>query len=259
MDEQGRRLLNLRGRVVQHFDAGDWTEFGILSDTSSFITNHPRLLRSLNWGDDDYSGNVLMVLKSMVDWDPGVLDQLDGYLKDKYEDGTEEQEYISSKPASRVVTFAPSVFQLPDGGVEDDLVAVMMPFAAGFNPTYDAIKTACAQSGHRAQRADDLWEDSAILQDIFSLIFRANIVVVDFTGRNPNVMFECGIAHTLGKHVVPITQSLSDIPSDLLPHRALPYLPNSEGFAELASKLAKRFQTLGGGRLRVPFASGIPF
>ena len=58
----------------------------------------------------------------------------------------------------------------------------------------------------RCLRADDIWEESTIIQDIFSLILRCEVVVIDCSGKNPNVMYEMGIAHTLGKHVVPITQ-----------------------------------------------------
>ncbi len=99
----------------------------------------------------------------------------------------------------------------------------MMPFA-GFSGTHEAIKAACKISGHRCVRVDDIWQDSTVIQDVFSLIFHANIVVVDFSGKNANVMYETGIAHTLGKHVVgPITQSKGDVPFDLLHHRYLSF------------------------------------
>lgn len=94
---------------------------------------------------------------------------------------------------------------------------------------------------------DDIWANSAIIQDIFDLIFVSSIVVVDFTGKNSNVMYETGIAHTLGKHVVPITQSIDDVPFDLQSHRVLKYLPNSEGLASLQTDLARRLATLVGG------------
>ncbi|MCT7486360.1 hypothetical protein N5T98_04880 [Aliarcobacter cryaerophilus] len=58
------------------------------------------------------------------------------------------------------------------------------------------------------KRADDIWEDHTFIQDIFSLIYKSKIVIVDFTGKNPNVMYETGIAHTLGKIVI---QNLADI------------------------------------------------
>lgn len=154
--------------------------------------------------------------------------------------------YVSALPAERKITFAPSVFKVPDGGIELDLVAVMMPFA-GFSGTHEAIKAACKISGHRCVRVDDIWQDSTVIQDVFSLIFHANIVVVDFSGKNANVMYETGIAHTLGKHVVPITQSKGDVPFDLLHHRYLSYFPNSEGLEKLTQELAVRLKQLGRG------------
>ena len=94
------------------------------------------------------------------------------------------------------------------------------------------------------QRADNIWQESTVIQDIFGLIFKSFIVVCDFTGKNPNVFYEAGIAHTLGKHVVPITQSPDDIPFDLRHHRYLNYLNNSDGLKKLQAELSARISTL---------------
>jgi hypothetical protein len=76
------------------------------------------------------------------------------------------------------------------------------------------------------------------------LVFRAGAVVVDFTGKNPNVMYETGIAHTLGKIVVPVTQSLDDVPFDMKHHRVQKYLPNTQGLEELRTKLTTKLTQL---------------
>lgn len=153
---------------------------------------------------------------------------------------------ILQKSTARSVTFIPTVFQIPDSDVEQDLVAVMMPFASNFDSVYQAIQKACTDCELRCFRASDIWEASAIIQDIFSLIYRAHVVIVDFTNRNPNVMYETGIAHTLGKTVVPLSQSLDDVPFDIKHHRVLPYLSNREGLEELRSKLAARLGYIAG-------------
>ncbi len=93
-------------------------------------------------------------------------------------------------------------------------------------------------------RADDLWNNSTIIQDVFELIYCSSVVIVDFSGKNPNVFYEVGIAHTLGKNVIPITQSIDDIPFDLRHHRTLKYLNNSEGLEELRKGLEKRLEVL---------------
>lgn len=146
------------------------------------------------------------------------------------------------------ITFAPQVFNVPDSlDIQHDLVAIMMPFGAAFSKVHDAIKQACNSTGLRNKRADDIWANSTIIQDIVDLIFVAEIVVVDFTGKNPNVMYETGIAHTLGKHVVPITQSIEHVPFDLQSHRVLQYHPNQEGLSKLTLELAARLKTIKNG------------
>lgn len=158
------------------------------------------------------------------------------------------EEFISTstdiKELKRVVTFSPSVFNIPEKSLDNNLVSVMMPFAMEFDKILETIKVACSNVGMSCKRVDDIWNNSTIVQDIFELICCSSIVIVDFTGRNPNVFYEAGIAHTLGKNVIPITQNIEDIPFDLRHHRTLKYLKNSEGLLELKSNIEKRLTVL---------------
>lgn len=139
----------------------------------------------------------------------------------------------------------PTVFQiLEHENIEPALASAMMPFDAGFNPVYDAIRQASEGAGLRCRRADDIWENAAIIQDVVSLIDRSRIVVCDCSGRNPNVFYEAGIAHTLGRDVILITQNEHDIPFDLRHLRYIRYLNNAEGRAGLTQALQGRMQTL---------------
>lgn len=151
---------------------------------------------------------------------------------------------VSEIDAIQQITFTPSVFKIPKKPTNSKLISVMMPFNPAYRGTYEAIKKVADHMGLDCLRADDIWENSTFIQDIFDLIFCSRIVVVDFSERNPNVMYETGIAHTLGKVVIPITQSLNDIPSDIGHHRALKYLPNYEGYRNLSNELYKRIKTI---------------
>jgi len=134
-----------------------------------------------------------------------------------------------------------SVFRLNDPEeIDDDLIAVMMPFDSDFDDVYAAIGRASDAVGLRCRRADDIWDHPAIIQDVVTLIDRARIVICDCTGRNPNVFYEAGIAHTLGRDVILITQSKDDIPFDIRHLRHLQYLNNGEGLGELADRLKDR-------------------
>jgi hypothetical protein len=139
----------------------------------------------------------------------------------------------------------PTVFQIPDHEtIEPALASAMMPFAAEFNPVYDSIRQAADTAGLRCRRADDIWENPAIIQDVVALIDRSRVVVCDCSGRNPNVFYEAGIAHTLGREVILIVQNDQDIPFDLRHLRYIRYLNNAEGRAALSEALRARMQTI---------------
>ncbi len=139
----------------------------------------------------------------------------------------------------------PTVFEIAEHeSIEPALASAMMPFDSAFTAVYESILEAADNTGLRCRRADDIWENAAIIKDVVSLIDRSRIVVCDCTGRNPNVFYEAGIAHTLGRDVILITQSDHDIPFDLRHLRYVRYLNNGEGRAELTRSLQNRMQTL---------------
>lgn len=148
-----------------------------------------------------------------------------------------------TKPVTEIHV-RPSVFRVPSGKTEHDLVSVMMPFEMAFDSVYAAIKTACKAGKLRCQRADDIWEEAEVIQDVFSLIYRSRVVICDFTGRNPNVFYEAGIAHTLGKLVIPIVQNDADIPFDLRHLRFIKYLNNDEGRKDLTTQVSEKLRTI---------------
>lgn len=139
----------------------------------------------------------------------------------------------------------PKVFRVADPQrIEATLISAMMPFHPSFDAVYGSLKTIAATAGLRCRRADDIWESPAVIQDVVSLIDRSTVVICDCTGRNPNVFYETGIAHSLGREVILITQVESDIPFDLRHLRYVHYLNNGEGLRALESKLARRIADL---------------
>jgi len=235
-----KKLLELKRQIIRHFNSDHWIDIAMLTDSVSLIQNHSRLLRSLSFGDGDYDGHVSQVLLDIANRDASNIDRIIEYVGLQFGDSSN---FISEKPSNQLITFAPSVFSIPDVEQRIDLVAVMMPFK-GFDNVFATIGDACEDAGSVCLRADNIWEESTFIQDIFNLIFQARIVVCDFTEKNANVFYETGIAHTLGKEVIPIAQSLNDIPSDLQHHRALQYLPNSEGLDVLRKELCSRIMTI---------------
>jgi hypothetical protein len=246
------RLFALHEFIQDHFTKSDWIKVAYLTDSLDLIEDHPRLLRSLDFKDDDYEGNSLQVLSKLISESSSNLYEIEHFIEAKkatmHRPLREAPDFISTvqnRAPERVITFAPDVFRIPDKPVESNVLSVMMPFESRFYGTYTAIRNVCDRLGIECKRADDIWDNSILIQDVFDLIFASRTVITDFTDRNPNVFYETGVAHTLGKLVIPITQSTNDIPFDLRHHRALTYLPNAEGLlkleADLEKKLAKVF------------------
>jgi len=139
----------------------------------------------------------------------------------------------------------PTVFQLPEHEIiEPALASAMMPFHPNFNAVYEALRNVSESVGLRCRRADDIWENPLVIQDVVSLIDKSRVVICDCTGRNPNVFYEIGIAHTLGRDVILITQNEADIPFDLRHLRYVRYLNNGEGLAALSARLQPRLADL---------------
>jgi hypothetical protein len=128
--------------------------------------------------------------------------------------------------------------------IQSNLLSVMMPFDTSFESVYTAIKNVANTLKLECKRADEIWEKQQIIQDIVNLIDRSRIVICDCSNRNPNVFYEVGIAHTLGREVILITQKEEDVPFDLRTLRHLKYLNNGEGLQDLAQKLQGRITTI---------------
>jgi hypothetical protein len=137
----------------------------------------------------------------------------------------------------------PTVFAHRNVPVDQTLVSVMMPFA-GMGSVYEAIQAAAQQAGMRCQRADEVWNNPSIIQDVYDLIRSARVVVCDLTGKNANVFYETGISHALNKDVILITQSAADVPFDIGHLRHIRYLDNGEGRADLTRQIAAQLINL---------------
>jgi hypothetical protein len=143
------------------------------------------------------------------------------------------------------IKLAPRVFRFPtEVAKEPDLVAVMMPFDARFQAVYRALREAVCAMGLECRRADDIWEHDHIMDDVISLIWRARVVISDLSRKNPNVFYETGIAHSLGRDVIQIAQSIDDVPFDLRSLRTVIYLSNTEGLADLKGQVTTRLSNL---------------
>jgi hypothetical protein len=103
-------------------------------------------------------------------------------------------------------------------------VFIAMPFALPWSASTDAwLRKVTAELDWSACRADELFDTRDALAGIWKGICEAEVVVADLTERSPNVLYEVGLAHCLGKPVVLTCQRPDDIPFDLATRRVVIY------------------------------------
>jgi len=106
-----------------------------------------------------------------------------------------------------------------------DTCFVMMPFAIPLGDYYSKIyEPAIRKAGLNPLRADaDIFGTGKIIDQIWTGINAAKILISELTLRNPNVFYELGIAHALKKPVVLICSNEDDVPFDLKHIRVIYY------------------------------------
>lgn len=137
-----------------------------------------------------------------------------------------------------------TLFGKPDKKYTYDLF-VLMPFAQNLKPIYDDhIKKIAGKLNLTIARADDFFSQNSIMQEVWSAIALASILIADCTGKNPNVFYEIGLAHALEKPVILITQNPDDVPFDLRHRRYILYAYSPPGMKIFENALSKTILTI---------------
>lgn len=116
-------------------------------------------------------------------------------------------------------------------------IFVVMPFEPKLRVVYDRILMISEKLGVKVKRADDLFSPYPIIKEIWSVLHNCRLVIADCTYTNPNVFYELGIAHTLGKDTITITQTEEHVPFDIRQWRYIKYTPDELGLAKLDREL----------------------
>jgi len=127
--------------------------------------------------------------------------------------------------------------------IDNLLCFALLPFQEQFFEVYEsAISPSVEEIGMKALHAGEIFGNREIVEDIWDSICRARIVIVDVTGRNPNVFYELGICHTLGKESIIITQNRNDVPFDIRHRRFIEY--NRDKLTVLRANLKRTIQAV---------------
>jgi hypoxanthine phosphoribosyltransferase len=105
------------------------------------------------------------------------------------------------------------------GGVDESNFVFEEIICAGVNEATKDLEVAA-----RIQREVDRNRAGSITRSLVNSLVKADIVVVDLTGRNPNVFFELGIRYGLrDKITILIAHEDTEVPFDIRGYRYIPY------------------------------------
>jgi hypothetical protein len=128
------------------------------------------------------------------------------------------------------------------GVKSSDTCFVVMPFRAPMGGYYETVyKPAIEKAGLTPVRADtEIFGSGKIMDQVWSGINNAKVLVAELTSKNPNVFYELGIAHALQKPVVLVSSNEDDVPFDLKHIRVI-YYETSDPFwgQKLLNKVAE--------------------
>lgn len=125
-----------------------------------------------------------------------------------------------------------------------DKVFIAMPFKEEkYNEIYRKhIKTQLDKQYLKAVRVDEEHYSGDVMEFVWREINESAFVIADISTTNPNVLYEIGVAHTLGKHVIILTDGTEEVPFDLKKNRYIEY--NMGNLEKLESEISLVFKKI---------------
>jgi hypothetical protein len=136
-----------------------------------------------------------------------------------------------------------------DFAVQSDLprAFVVMQFAEPYDTFYrEVIQPQIKAAKFEVVRIDEKAGPGIIFQDIQREIEQAEIVIAEITPANPNVFYELGYAHALGKPTILLAQRESKLPFDIRSYRVVFYNDTIGGKGEVERDLRRHLDAIAG-------------
>jgi len=147
----------------------------------------------------------------------------------------------ASTPTTALVEVGPAI------SIQIGYAFVAMPIDSDDHQLVDvleAIKTAAADCGIIAERVDEVESNQRITDRILESITKAEFVIVDLTKERPNVFFEAGYAHGLGKVPIYVARAGTTIHFDIKDYPIITF----RNMRQLKDGITKRLLALTGER-----------
>lgn len=150
----------------------------------------------------------------------------------------------AEKKIDREISITP-VFQNRNFNPRSRTGIIIMPLEAYWSESlWIYLSKSLASFGYESARAEALFSEN-VLEDTWTSMYEVDLVVADLTYKHPDVFYKLGIAHTLGKKVILISQHARDIPKDFLKYPHIVYDNNINGLKLLNQRLEELLKSSG--------------
>lgn len=106
----------------------------------------------------------------------------------------------------------------PSGNLEilpNTCLALVPNNEIGTKTYRELILVALRDASCTVDRSDEIFDSSSVLDEIWSRINSAEVIIADLSGRDADVFYLAGLAFGLGKKIIYLAQDENDIPFDL--------------------------------------------
>jgi uncharacterized RDD family membrane protein YckC len=125
------------------------------------------------------------------------------------------------------------------------LCTVLIPFDAAGRARFEILQQIGQELGFETMRVAQYYSSGMILEEVVRSIRDAHLVIADLTGCNPNVCYELGIAHALGKRVWLVSEDPQACPIHFGELEVCEFAATPEGRTRLAEALRTVVNTPG--------------
>lgn len=106
------------------------------------------------------------------------------------------------------------------------------------------IKPAVEECGYTAIRADEIAKPGMINTDMINMIIECPLVIANLSGHNPNVFYELGIRHAIGKPVIQMIHKGELLPFDVSQARTIEYTLEVDGAENARQKITIQIRAI---------------
>ncbi len=202
--------------------------FGEYFQQSKYVNNQPNVFESIA---------VYNSFNTYYQFD-GIEKKIKKFLDDH--DTSNKTVKEKSNPVVKTVSQANNnlYFRSDVPQITQMICFVLMPFTQPWSDRVykELIRENVESLNLQCLRADNL-KGQIVIEDIWTQINQAGLIIADVTGRNPNVMYELGIAHAISKPCIHMTQNMNDVPFDFTHLRHYEYEDNTDGFRKFSDEL----------------------